>query len=181
MNIDYVARNFSLDEQVRSYTEGKLPKVTKFLDEPVEIRVIMERTKHQFSVDLHIAHRFGVIQATEETNEIRDAVNLAVDKAEKQARRAKKKHKDKRRRADHRINGHQWPVEVLSRESIRGGESPKIVKSSTLDIKPMRLDEAALVLESSKNEFLVFRDADSDQVSVLYKRRDDNYGLITPD
>lgn len=180
MIIDYVARNFDLDEQVREYTEGKLPKVTKFLEEPVEIRVIMERTKHLFEVDLHIAHRFGVIQAAEETTEVMDAVNLAVDKAEKQARRAKKKYKDKRRKAD-RVNGHQWPVEVLARESVEEGESPRIVKSSSFDIKPMRLDEAALVLESSKNEFLVFRDAVSDQVSVLYKRKDDNYGLITPD
>ena len=180
MNIDYVARNCNLDDRVRSFTEGKLQKVTKFLDEPLEIRVSMEQKKHRSIVDLHIAHRFGVIQATEETPEILDAVNLAVDKAEKQARRSSKKYKDKRRKAD-RSNGNQWPVEVLARESVGQGESPRIVKTSTLDIKPMRLDEAALILESSKNEFFVFRDAESDQVSVIYKRKDNNYGLISPD
>lgn len=180
MNIDYVARNFDLDERVRSYAEGKMRKVTKFLDEPVEIRLSVEQKKHRCIVDLHIAHRFGIIQATEETPEVLDAVNLAVDKAEKQARRARKKFRDKRRKAD-RDNGNRWPLEVLARESVGAGGTPRIVKSSFLDIKPMRLDEAALVLETSKNEFLVFRDAINDQINVLYKRKDNNYGLISAD
>lgn len=180
MNIDYVARNFDINERVRSFTEGKLKKVTKFLEEPLEIRVSLEQKKLRSIVDLHVAHRFGVIQATEETPELLDAINLAVDKAEKQARRSTKKFRDKRRRAD-RVNGHHWPVDVLDRESVGPGESPRIVKSSTFDIKPMRLDEAALVLESSKNDFLVFRDAETDQVNVIYRRKDNNYGLISPD
>ncbi|MGB6995373.1 MAG: sigma 54 modulation/S30EA ribosomal C-terminal domain-containing protein, partial [Thermoanaerobaculia bacterium] len=65
--------------------------------------------------------------------------------------------------------------------SVGEGRSPRIVKSSVLSIKPMSIDEAALQLEDSKNDFVVFRDAASDQVSVLYKRRDQNYGLISPE
>ena len=61
------------------------------------------------------------------------------------------------------------------------GDTPRIVKRGSLQIKPMRLDEAALALQDSKNGFLVFRDAVSDQISVLYKRKDSNYGLITPE
>ena len=109
-----------------------------------------------------------------------DAINLAVDKTEKQARRSRKKFRDKRRKAD-RSNGNQWPVEVLERSSIGGGGSPRIIKSSVISIKPMSIDEAALQLEDSENDFVVFRDAGSDQVSVLYKRRDQNYGLISPE
>jgi putative sigma-54 modulation protein len=71
-------------------------------------------------------------------------------------------------------------MEVLERESVGGGTPPRIIKSSRLEIKPMSLDEAALQLDASKNDFLVFRDAASDRVSVLYKRKDSNYGLIVP-
>ena len=87
---------------------------------------------------------------------------------------------DKRRKAD-RNNGNQWPVDVLEKASLSGGTEPRIIKSSVLSIKPMSLDEAALRLEGSQNDFLVFRDANNDQVSVLYKRKDSNYGLISPE
>jgi putative sigma-54 modulation protein len=70
---------------------------------------------------------------------------------------------------------------VVERDSLGEGREPRIVKRSQIEIKPMALEEAALQLESSKNDFLVFRDAANDQVSVLYKRKDANYGLIVPE
>ena len=178
MNIDFLARNLELDDTIRDYTSDKLEKVFKFLEDPVDVRVTLEREKHRSIAEVRISHRFGDIQATEETDEILDSINLAVDKAEKQARRSRKKFIDKRRKAD-RDNGHHWPIEVLEASSVTRGQTPRIIKSSRLSIKPMSLDEAALQLESSRNDFVVFRDAVSDQVNVLYKRRDKNYGLIS--
>jgi len=179
MNIDFVAHGVRLDDPLRDYTDSKLSKLTKFLEEPIEDRVSLSQAGHRCLADLNVSHRFGVIQAAEETDNLLDAVNLAVDKAGKQARRSRKKYIDKRRKAD-RNNGNHWPVDVLEKGSIAAGSKPRIIKSSVLSIKPMSLDEAALHLESSKNEFVVFRDATSDQVSVLYKRKDSNYGLISP-
>lgn len=180
MNIDYVARNFELDDRIREYAAAKLNKLAKFLDEPIEVRVTLEQEKHRCIAELRVAHRFGLIQAKEQTGDIFDAVNLAVDKAGKQARRSHKKFVGKRRKWD-RNNGSQWPVEVVERSSVGMGGQPRIVKSSVLSIKPMSLDEAALQLEGSKNDFVVFRDSISDQVNVLYKRKDNNYGLISPE
>jgi putative sigma-54 modulation protein len=177
MNIEYVGRNYDIEERVRRFAEGKLSKLDKFLQEPVEIRVTLETEKHRQIADVHVAHRHGVLQATEDTADMYDAINTAVDKVEKQARRSKKKHEGKRRRN----NGQVWPLTVLARESVGGGATPRIVKSTQLEIKPMTVDEAALQLEQGKNEFVVFRDSTSDQVSVLYKRRDNNYGLIAPE
>lgn len=178
MNIDFLARNLELDDTIREYATDKLDKVSKFLEDPVEIHLTLEQEKHRAIAEVRISHRFGVMQATEETDEILDSINLAVDKAEKQARRSRKKFIDKRRKAD-RENGSNWPMEVLEASSIARGQSPRIIKSSVLSIKPMSLDEAALHLESSKNDFVVFRDVGSEQVNVLYKRRDNNYGLIS--
>ncbi|NIL99722.1 MAG: ribosome-associated translation inhibitor RaiA, partial [Acidobacteria bacterium] len=96
MNIEYVSRNFQLDDRVRDYAQSKLRKVVKFLEEPVEVRLLVEQTKHRQIAEFHVAHRFGVLQATEETDQMRDAINLAVDKVEKQARRSRKKFMDKR-------------------------------------------------------------------------------------
>ncbi|HXO21761.1 MAG TPA: sigma 54 modulation/S30EA ribosomal C-terminal domain-containing protein, partial [Thermoanaerobaculia bacterium] len=78
-------------------------------------------------------------------------------------------------------NGQRWPIEVLDRESVTAGSTPRIVQSSHLQIKPMTIEEAALQLEDSEQGFVVFRDSTSDRLSVLYKRKDDNYGLIAPE
>jgi putative sigma-54 modulation protein len=179
MNIEYVARNYPLDEHIRTFTEDKLEKLVKFLEEPVEIRVTLEQEKHRHIAELHVAHRRGVLQATEENDDMYDAVNLVVDKAEKQARRSRKKSKDKRRRANREEPG--WPLEVVERESVKKGSRPRVIETSVLAIKPMNIEEAALQLEDSNNGFVVFRDATSDRISVLYKRKDDNYGLISPE
>jgi putative sigma-54 modulation protein len=182
MNIDFVGRNVEIDDRLRSYTQGKLGKVTKFLQDPVEIRVTLEVEKHRNIADLHISHKHGVLQATEETGDLYEAVNQAVDKVEKQARRSKNRAIDRRRRADRETtNGQRWPLEVLARESLAAGASPRIIKTTHLPIKPMSIEEAALWLEQGKNEFVVFRDSGSDRVSVLYKRKDNNYGLIAPE
>jgi putative sigma-54 modulation protein len=185
MNIDYVGRNYTIDDRMRQLTEDKLGKVIKFLDEPVEIRVTLAEEKHRHIADLHVAHKLGLLQATEETaGDMFDAVNAAVDKVEKQARRAHKKVTGRKRRAGARVNGYavpSWPMNVVERDSLGEGREPRIVKRSQIEIKPMALEEAALQLESSKNDFLVFRDAANDRVSVLYKRKDSNYGLIVPE
>lgn len=183
MNIEFVGRNFDIDDEVRSYTEKKLAKkVGKLITEPIEARVILETEKHRNIADLHVSHKNGVFQATEETSDMYDALNMAIEKLEKQVRRSKKKAVDRRRRADREVtNGHRWPVEVLARESFGTGGKPQIIKTTHLPIKPMTIEEAALWLESGKNEFVVFRDATSDRVNVLYKRKDHNYGLIAPE
>lgn len=179
MQIDYVSRNFNLDEELREYAAGKMAKLTRFLDEPVEARVTLVQEKYRQIAEMHVAHRHGVIQAAVETEEMRDSINLVVDKLEKQARRSRRKFQDKRRRADRDNGSHQWPVEVLAGNSL-SDSSPRIIETSTLSIKPMALDEAALQLERAETGFVLFRDTRTDRVCVLYKRPDDNYGLISP-
>lgn len=178
MNIEFVGRGYPLDDGVRRYAEDKLFKVNKFLEDPVEVRITLEVEKHRQIADVHISHRLGVLQAREEAGDMYDALNIAVDKAEKQARRSRKKLTNRKRRSD--SVHHQWPVEVVERGSLGSGEK-KIVRLSQLRIKPMSIDEAALQLEDSKNDFVVFRDASTDKVHVLYKRKDDHYGLIAPE
>lgn len=178
MNIEYVGRNYSLDDQIREYTEDHLQKVTKFLEEPVDVRVTLEVEKRRHLADVHVAHKLGVLQSREESGDMYDSIHAAMEKAEKQARRARKKLTGRKRKG----NGvPDWPVDVVDRESLSQGEAPRIIRSSRLHIKPMSIEEAALQLDGSKNEFIVFRDATSNKVNVLYKRKDENYGLIAPE
>lgn len=178
INVETIGRNFHIDERLKEHIEQKLDKVAKFAEGPVEVRVILEIEKYRHIAELHVAHAGGVIVAKEESEgNMLEAVNLAMDKAEKQARRSHKKRSDQRRRAGR--NGHRWPLEVLERGSLSTG-TPRIVESTHLEIKPMTIEEAVLELEASPHGFVVFHDASSKRLSVLYKRKDDNYGLIAP-
>ena len=180
MRIEFTGRHYHVSDRVREYSEHKLDRLARFLDEPVEIHAILENEKRRQIAELHVTHRHGVLQATEESEHMRDAILACVEKIEKQARRAGKKFMDRRRRAQ-REDGHHWPVDVIEASSISGGSQPRVIKTSQLPIKPMTIDEAALELEQSKNEFFVFRDSGTDRVSVIYRRRDANYGLIAPE
>ena len=174
MKIDFTGRHYEVDDQVKRYAEGKLKKLSKFLDGPVDVQLILEVEKRRQIADLHLTHRHGTLQSTEAADEMRDAIHAVVEKAEKQARRARKKHNDKKRRSR---AGHQWPLEVVEAASVGAGSQPRIIQS----IKPMTLDEAALELDRSGYDFFVFRDSATERVSVIYRRKDENYGLIAPE
>ena len=165
---------------IKQLTEDKISKLVKFVEEPVEIHVILETEKRRQIAEFHVSHRHGVLQATEESEHMREAIQAGIDKLEKQARRARKKFMDKRRRGRRQDDNH-WPLDVLEAASVAGGLKPRVIKTTRLPIKPMTIDEAALELDGSKNDFFVFRDSGTDRVSVIYRRKDANYGLIAPD
>ena len=181
MKTEFTGRHFNVSDRIRQYTEEKLEKITRFLDEPVDIHVILEIEKHRQIAELHVSHRHGALQATEESEHMRDAIHDAIEKLEKQARRSRKKFIDQRRRSPRHEGDHHWPLEVLDATTVSAGTTPRIIKSSRLHIKPMTIDEATLELDQSKNDFFVFRDSLTERVSVIYRRKDDNYGLIAPD
>jgi putative sigma-54 modulation protein len=182
MKIEYAARHTTLDERIRARAGEKLERLRRFLAEPIEVHVLFDVEKHRQIAEIRVSHRRGSLHSREENAEVLEALDLAVDHLERQAKRSRKRTVDRRRRAgrQHAEQKH-WPVDVLQRESFGQGAPPRIVKSSRFEIKPMTLDEAALRLESSRNDFVVFLDAESERVNVLYRRRDENYGLIAPE
>lgn len=181
MKIEFTGRHYHLSDRVKEYTEQKLEKLPRFIEEPVDVHVILEIAKRRQIAELHVSHRHGVLQATEEAEHMREAISACIDKVEKQARRSRRKFVDSRRRSRRHDEAPHWPMEVLDRETLRVGSEPTIIKTTRLPIKPMTIDEAVLELEQSKNEFFVFRDSATDRVSVIYRRRDEHFGLIAPE
>ena len=180
MNLDFVARNTDLDEPIREFAEEQLGKVVRFLEEPIEIRLRLEEKKYRRIADLHIGHRFGVIQATDETGDLREAIRLAVEKAEKQAKRSRQKYKDRKRRARKAMPS-EWPVEILDPSSLKADEGPTIIESRTFHLASMGLEEAVEKMAEVGLGFFVFRDETSHRVGILYTRQDETLGLMYPE
>ena len=181
MKVDFVARNFELDDQMKAHVRERLAKVAKFVVGAEEARVALDLEKFRYRCDLLLVHRGGEVRAAEENHDLRQAIDVAAEALEKQARRSRKKAVDRRRRAGPAGEAH-WPVDVVARGSLGAEEGPRVVRTERLPIKPMTLEEAALQLDVAEHGFVVFRDAASDKVSVLYRQKDgDDLGLIAPE
>jgi ribosomal subunit interface protein len=180
MNLDFVARSTELDDPLREFAEEQLGKVVRFLEEPIEIRFRLEENKHRKIADLHIGHRFGVIQATDETGDLREAIRLAVEKAQKQAKRSRKKYKDRKRRA-RRAQPFDWPIEILDPSTLQAAEGPTVIESRTFHLTGMDLEQAVRKMEEVGLGFYVYRDTTSGRLSILYNRKDKTLGLLYPE
>ena len=181
MKIDYIARKVELTEASRELAEKKLAKITKYFNDILDARLEVELERHLHVVDLSIKGKDFDVQATAQNKDMMAAIQDAVDKIEIQARRAKARLKDHKKRAGSGAKMDQgWSVDVFERDSVTSGE-PRIVERSSIPIKPMSVEEAVLQLDDSQYDFLVFRNASTDKVNVLYRRDDKNLGLITPE
>ncbi len=179
MRINVTFRHMETSEPVRNYVEEKIPKVKKYIDEPVEAQVVLsvaKKIRHKAEVTL-IAKGI-TIKASEETGDMYAAIDGMLDKLDRQLKRYKdkiKKHKP--------LSGRERRVEktIFTAESIDAGhEEPSIIKSASFQVKPMSVDEAVMQMDLLEKEFLVFTDASSEGINVVYRRKDGNYGLIVP-
>lgn len=98
-HIEYVGRNYQLDDPTRTYAERKLAKLDRFLENPAEVRLTLSLDGHRHIAELHVTHPHGVLQASEETGDMRESILAVIEKAERQARRGRRRAHDRWRRA----------------------------------------------------------------------------------
>jgi len=179
MQVAVTFRHMDASEAVRSYVEEKVARVKKYIEEPIDAQVAL-------SVEKKIRHRAEVtivakgitIKGSEETNDMYAAVDAVVDKIERQLKRYKEKIKEHKPAA-----GRERQVEklVLAAESIDEGRGePIIIQTRSFPVKPMSVEEAVMQMDLLNKEFLVFTDSGTEDINVVYRRKDGNYGLIVP-
>jgi putative sigma-54 modulation protein len=178
MKVDFIARRVTLNQQVRQLAEKKLGKVKKYFNDILDVRFELDQERHLYVADLAIKGKDFDVKSTSQNKDLTTAIHDAIDKAEIQARRAKTRLKDHKGRQP-RVEP-DWSMEVIESESAASGE-PRIVEQRSIPIKPMSIDEAVMQLEETEHDFLVFRNSANDKINVLYRLRDKNLGLITPE
>jgi putative sigma-54 modulation protein len=173
-------RHMEVRPDIKAYAEEKIGKVTRVLNGivmSIEVELYHERNR---SIDkgnvaeVTVRTKGHVIRAREASSDMKAAIDLVTEKLESQARRLKSKVKDRKA-----LKGAPAPIAVTD-EDDEDEEPRVIVKTKRVELKPMDAEEAIMQLELLGHDFFVFESAETEQVSVLYKRRDGNYGLITP-
>jgi putative sigma-54 modulation protein len=186
MATEISGRNYEIPADVRKLVETKLAKIQeKLFDDVIDVRVVLQVEKYRNICEILITGKEHDVKSVQESDEsMQDAVNSAIDHLTRQAQKNRKKIRDHHRKEGNGRKVTEWAVQVLDPGNLRDDSTerlPRIVKTNNIEIRPMSIEEAALRLDDSKNEFIVFRDIDNDRVSVIYKRRDNNLGLISPE
>lgn len=177
MRVEYTGRHIDVTPAIRSHVEEHLRKIDHMFDgsSTVSVHVIIEVNKNRHIGEVLVHWRDHTLTATDTNADMYQALTRAIAKIEKQAVKLKKKIIDRKQSAT-----------ALSSLTPTDGEvdppplTGRIINVPISQVKPMTAEEAVLSLSSQPEQFLVFRDADTNRVSVLYKRKDGNYGLIQP-
>lgn len=179
MQIIFSGKHIEVTEALRDYAGTKLHKLEKFFDHVQETHVTESIIRGQHIVEVTMRADGKIIRAEEKSSDMYQSIDLVADKLERQLTKYKDRFITRKREA---FNGHK-PVEMgapsEAAEETEDG-TPFIVRSKKFSIKPMDPEEAAMEMELIGHDFYVFRNSESSEVNVIYKRQDGNYGLIEP-
>jgi putative sigma-54 modulation protein len=155
----------------------KLNRFDKFLYNPAEASVVLSVEKFRHIAEINITGDRLTINGREETNDMYSAIDMVLDKLEKQIKKSKQKIRGHRTTAKSKAKPEI--METITEEAPEQDISEKIFYQN-IEYKPMDVDEAAMQMNLTDDNFLVFTNARTDRVNVLYRRKNGNLGLIQP-
>lgn len=174
MNIyKLIGRNIDVTDAMRSYAEDKLEKLERFSDQIVDAKVVMSYNERiggePAKVEVQVNVPNGIVRAEERGQDHYAAVDLVVDKLERQLKKYKGRGLAKRME--------EKPAPDTQPEEE---DAPRIVRTKRHVMRPMGPEDAAMEMEALGHDFYVFRNVDTEEIAVIYLREDGHYGLIEP-
>ena len=185
MEISIHGHNMEVTPRLRNYVEKKTGRLDRYMPNLANVRVDLSGVKARSAVERQVAqitvrdNRGTILRAEERSSDMFAAVDAVVDKLYRQINRYQGKRKKKHRPSggDEFVMGETPPIE----EDLGDDEDQKIVRYKRFTLHPMAPEEAVEQMELLGHDFFVFFNMDDDAVNVLYKRHDDNYGLLQPE
>ena len=176
MNLNFAGKNVEVTQALRDVTEKKLGKLDKYFQRDIVGNVTFSTEKNRKIIEVTINLPGTILRAEESSDDMYASIDKAVDILERQIRKYKTR-LQKRYKNNETIrfeNVQPLPVEEYN-------EKPTLVRKKKFILKPMSSEEAILQMELLRHNFFVYQDAETEEISVIYKRKDGNYGLIEPE
>lgn len=170
MQIKIRGNKIDITDSMKEYVKEKLSKLEKYSLEEFEANVLVKVRNYTQKVEVTIPLKTLILRAEEESSDFYSAVDLVVNKLERQIRKNKTKLKRKEKSG----------IKELNMENILDipEEEEKEVKRKKIEIKPMNMEEAILQMELLGHNFYMYKDSDLGSIALVYKRRDGGYGVI---
>lgn len=178
MQFELTGRHLEITPAIRDHVTAQLEKLDQYFKDKQDAgaHIVLTVEKNRQIVEIVVTWRDHVLKAAAEDKDMYQAVGTAASKIEKQARRMK----------DRVVNRKQLAKPTAAVAPEPDGEvdaaplPPQIIPINSGSLKPMTPEEAVITLNGDGNQFVVFQNAETERVSVLYKRADGNFGLIQP-
>ena len=172
MNVQITAKNLELTNALKDYVEKKLLRIEKYFDYVLDINVVLEIQKNVHAAEILVNAKGVFLKGLEKSEDLYASIDLAIDKIERQLAKYKEKLKDK-------VTNEALGSDVF-KLNIFDEDTPKIIISKEMPAKPMNIEEAVMQMNLLNKNFFVFKNAQTNDVNVVYKRDDGNIGLIQP-
>lgn len=176
MNINISGKNITVSDYLRRVTAKKARKLERYFKPDTEMQVTLSIERSRHIAEITVVAEGVVLRAEEATGDLYSSIDVALKKLERQMR----KHRTRLAKRLHEEAFTEDTVYDYYDESFDEDE-PQIVRNKKFALRPMTEEDAAVQLELLGHNFYVFRNAYSNEVNVLYKRADGNYGLIEPE
>lgn len=167
-------RNLEITEGLRAAVEEKLGKLEKYFTGDTEIHVTLSVEKERQKIEVTIPVKGNIIRSEQVSSDMYVSIDLVEEIIERQLKKYKNKIIDKKQSRE------QFTSEYIEKEYDED-DSVKIIRTKRFGIKPMDPEEACIQMELLGHNFYVFRNAETDEVNVVYKRKGNTYGLIEPE
>ena len=174
MRFTITGKNIDVTDGLRDAVSEKLGKLDKFFNKEVEANVTLSVEKERQKIEVTIPVKGNIIRAEEVSNDMYVSIDLVEEIIERQLRRYRKKIIDSKQAGAEFAKGY---IE----EEYEDESEIKIVRSKRFGIKPMDPEEACIQMELLQHNFYVFLNAQTDEVNVVYKRKNGTFGLIEPE
>ena len=194
MQVNVTFRHIAATDALRRYADEKVQRVAKYLHRPIDAHVILSVVKRRHIAEIVLNADRTTLKVKEETGDLYSAIDAASDKLEQRARKHTSKMRSHklptptlRRRTAEVVplapasSGPGLRMDVIRADSFSRRNGPEIIRTTRLPVKPMSVEEAVMQMDLMSNDFLVFRNATSEGLAVVYRRKDGNYGLIEPE
>lgn len=168
-------KNFDITDAIRDRVYKRLSKFERYFGPDTEAHATLSVEKNRHIIEVTIPFNGVILRGEEATGDMYTSIDNVVEKLERQMRRQKTKLE--RRIKDGTIKFENWATPADEYED----EEVKIVRTKKFAMKPMPTEEAVLQMELLGHNFFVFSNAETEEVNVVYKRKDGNYGLIEPE
>lgn len=174
MKFVIVGKNIEITDGLRRAIEDKLSKLERFFSPDTEVHATLSVEKDRQKIEVTIPVKGSVIRSEQVSNDMYVSIDLVEEVIERQLKKYKNKIIDKQQHSGY------FRQEFLEQPQD-DEEEIRIVRNKTFDIKPTYPEDACIQMELTGHNFFVFVNAETDQVNVVYKRKDGTYGIIEPE
>lgn len=174
MNVTITGKNFNTYQHLEDTIEKKLDKLSKYFSEDIDARVVLSPEKNKQKIEVNINAKGARFRTEQVADDVYEGLDKAIDKLSRQMSKSKGK-LQKKYHDNKSIRFEEIPAPA---EPVHEDDEPRVVRTKKIDLVPMTPEDAALEMEMSEHDFYVFLDEATNNVNVVYKRKDSHYGVL---